>query len=136
MNEKGQHFNVHEVGKKLVTLLRHNPTGEINEHNMDRAGWVKASLVVTMKFMLPRRKGDPRVDLDTLLAIVEADNQMKIRFLLCEHDSVVYIRAAQAQSEEVGRYLDWDLALNLVSPDSTKMGDPPWIDVGVHGATS
>eukprot|EP00969_Alexandrium_andersonii_P009167 401649-Alexandrium_andersonii.AAC.1 len=64
---------------------------------MDWAGWVRVSDLLRMRFMGPKEKKGPYLDLEARVAIVELDNQMKIRFLLCEHEGVVYIRAAQAQ---------------------------------------
>eukprot|EP00969_Alexandrium_andersonii_P217845 9622861-Alexandrium_andersonii.AAC.1 len=66
---------------------------------MDKAGWISARVILSTRFM--RGNGnEPRLDLVTLRRLVELDNQMKIRFLLCEHDGELYIRAAQAQSAE------------------------------------
>eukprot|EP00969_Alexandrium_andersonii_P169210 7480473-Alexandrium_andersonii.AAC.1 len=65
----------------------------------------------------------PGLDLETLEEIVEFDNQQKVRFLLCRHEGMLYIRTAQGHSKRLQPHRNWNLVLRLIEPR-----DNDWVD--------
>eukprot|EP00969_Alexandrium_andersonii_P248861 10998047-Alexandrium_andersonii.AAC.1 len=104
---KGKVVDVYTIGLRLVTFLRHDPNGRAGRI-IDPAGWVSVEELLKQGSIT---KDYPDLDARVIEEVVEIDNVVKARFLMCRHEDMLYVRAAQGHSGKLEPYLKWALVM-------------------------